>query len=167
MKAEDVARAAQAFLSSLSILGESLKVRETECRPRLGPMNKIFQDTITTVGGVYWLCLEDGEVFYIGKADANVWKRICKHVPRPEWLPEPIPGAGKQPAGEGWGFPTSTHLKGVAGSDATKEAIRHGRFYVGWLTFDPGYVSTRVEVYLQKLCLAIDGRLPEFCLRIG
>jgi len=130
-------------------------------------MNKIFQDTIRTVGGVYWFSLEDGEVFDIGKSDVNVWARICKHVPRPEPLGELIAGGENPPPGEGWSFPTATHLKGGAGSDATRKAILHGRFYVGWLTFEPGYASTLVEVYLQTLCRGVDGKLPEFCFRIG
>ncbi len=166
MNAKDVASAAQAFLSSLPTRDGSIKVKEIECQPRLGPMGKIFQDTIQTVGGVYWFSLEDGEVFDIGKSDVNVWKRICAHAAGPVWL-EPIPGDEEQPAGEGWGFPKSTHLKGHACSDATRQAILHGRFYVGWLTFDPGYVSTLVEVYLQTLCRGVDGKLPEFCFRIG
>jgi hypothetical protein len=167
MKAEDVARAAQAFLSSLPTFGEGLVVKEIECQPRLGPMNKIFQREDTKTGGVYWFSWEGGEVFDIGKSDANVWERICKHVPRPEPLGELIAGGENPPPGEGWSFPTATHLKGGAGSDAARQAILHGRFYVGWLKFEPGYVSTLVEVYLQTLCLAVDGRLPEFCLRIG
>jgi len=168
MKAEDVARAAQAFLSSLPTFGESLKVKEIECQPRLGPMNERFRDPIKTSGGVYWFSLEGGEVFDIGKSDANVWARICAHMREPVGPVEPIPGDGKQPTtGEGWGFPNSTHLKGGAGSDATREAILHGRFYVGWLTFEPGYASTLVEVYLQTLCRGVDGKLPEFCFRIG
>jgi hypothetical protein len=130
-------------------------------------MNERFRDPIKTGGGVYWFSLEGGEVFDIGKSDANVWKRICDHEAGPDWL-EPIAGDEKQPTtGEGWGFPNSTHLNGGAGSDATRKAILHGRFYVGWLTFDPGYVSTLVEVYLQTLCRAGDGKLPEFCFRIG
>jgi len=167
MNAEDVARAAQAFLSSLPTLGEKLVVKEIECQPRLGLMKDIFSRDNIKTGGVYWFSWGDGKVFYIGKADANVWTRICGHAAGPKRIGEPITGDETQPPSEGWGFPNSPYLRRVAISDATKEAIRHGRFYVGWLTFDPGYVSTLVEVYLQTLCLAVDGKLPEFCSRIG
>jgi hypothetical protein len=167
MKTEDVAAAARAFLSNLPTLSEKLNVKEIECRPRLGPMNKIFRDDIKTGGGVYWFSLEDGEVFDVGKSDANVWARVCAHARAPVWLGESNAGDEKQPTGEGWSFPNSTHLNGGAGSDATREAILRGRFYVGWLTFEPGYASTLVEVYLQTLCRGVDGRLPEFCFRIG
>jgi len=161
MNAQDVAAAAEAFLSGLASFDGRLKARDVVLNRDAGRFSDIFRDTVPSRSGVYWFFLPNGAVFDIGRSD-GIWGRILLKAGVAFWKGDPSV-AHEGTVGDGWGFPNSHHRSGRTVGDA----ISKGEFHVGWIAVEPTYVAYLVEVYLQTLCQAADGKLPEFCLRIG
>jgi hypothetical protein len=166
MQALEVADKAEAFLAGINGFDGRLQARHVSIKRDAGRYRDIFRTVGPATGGTYWLYRPDGTVFYIGKAEASLWTRITAHPGVAEWLGESAKRV-EQGIGEGWGFPNYRKLDGPRIGAATKEAIRNGDFHVGWVAVEPWTVALLLEVYLQALCLAVDGDLPEFCDKLG
>lgn len=166
MQALELADKAEAFLAGINGFDGRLHARQVSIERNAGRYRDIFRITDgPATGGTYWLYRPDGTVFYIGKA-ANLWKRITRHPGLAEWQGE-LAKRVEQGVGEGWGFPNYRKLDSPRVGAATKGAILQGDFNVGWVAVAPGSVALLLEVYLQALCVAVDGDLPEFCDKLG
>lgn len=163
MHFQDVATAGKDFLGKLSTLDRRLASPTISVMEDAGEYRDIFRDQFPKLAGIYWFFLPNGTVFDIGKA-TSIRERIANQAKTAEWLGDKNANY-RGTVGEGWGFPNSEHYEQMSAN--SKEDILHGRFHVGWILIEPGYISAMVEVYLQTLCLAAEGKLPECCLQIG
>ncbi len=166
MQASEIAACASAFLSGVNALDPRLQARLVELREDAGQFSEIFRDPVPPQSGVYWFFVPDGPVFYIGKAEGNIWKRIFQHTGTPSWHGDEA-ADHRNTIGDGWGFPAFNKLANSRASETTKSAILNGGFHVGWAATDPWQVAVLLEVYLQALCIGVDRVLPELCDKIG
>jgi hypothetical protein len=143
MQALELADKAEAFLAGINGFDGRLRARQVSIERNAGRYRDIFRITDgPATGGTYWLYRSDGTVFYVGKAEANLWNRITYHPGLAEWRGESAKRV-EQGVGEGWGFPNYRKLDSPRVGAATREAIRDGDFH------------------------AVDGDLPEFCDKLG
>ena len=164
MMAQQIADAAEKFLQEIASV--NLKVSSHAVKADAGRFCDIFRNKDEAEQGAYWFFTTDGTVYDIGKASDNtIWRRICAHAPLPKWFGDPT-AKYLGTTGDGWGFPTSTHLNDKT-SDDVRTHTKNGTFHVGWVAVQPANLATLVEVYLQTLCLTVDGKLPEFVYKIG
>ena len=167
MHAMELADRAEAFLAGLNGFDGRLQARQIAVERRFGPFRDKFRTVGPTAAGTYWMFRPDGEVFYIGKAVyCELWARICSHTKAPRWHGDPTADYSGT-TGEGWGFPDYRKVNREGVDPVTRQAILAGDFYAGWIAVEPPMVGAVVETYLQALCFAVDGRLPEFCDRQG
>jgi hypothetical protein len=167
MQASELADKAEAFLAGINGLDRRLQARQISVERKLGPFHSEFRFVGPKATGAYWLFRPDGEVFYIGKAvDCELWARVTSHHGGAKWQGDENADY-EQTVGEGWGFPNYRKVRREGVDPVTREAILKGDFYAGWIAVEPPMVGAVVEAYLQALCFAVDGRLPEFCDRQG
>jgi hypothetical protein len=166
MQATELVDKAETFLLGINAFDGRLQARQVSIERDAGRYRDIFRTAGPTTGGTYWLYRPDGTVFYIGKAEANLWNRITAHPGTADWRGDPTKRVA-QGTGEGWAFPNYKKLDSPRIGEATRKAIHNGDFHVGWVSVEPWTVALLLEVYLQALSLAVDGDLPEFCDKLG
>ena len=120
----------------------------------------VYKALLPEGAGVYLFHFDDGEVFYIGKTEAERgdFARIWGHL-----------GTTAKTFDNGQsGFPRAKFLSQLKPGSTAFEAVRLGHIRIDYLVVEPAKLTSLFEVYLQTMCaFSKEGRLPQCNKRIG
>jgi hypothetical protein len=105
--------------------------------------------------GLYFLVRPSGDVAYIGKATKGnlhpeLWGKL--RTPVGEFAPLTYP---------------NTYWSGMDMEPSLAEELLHGEMRIAAFSVQPDWACSLLEVYLQTLCVQIDGALPCWNSQIG
>jgi hypothetical protein len=130
-----------------------------EHSPNAGRFIDVFKAPLPRGAGIYLFQFDNGEVFYIGKTEAERgdFARIWSHLRTAARILD----SGQR------GFPESEFLAAFEATSKEYEAIRPGHFKIDYLIVAPALLTSLFEVYLQTICALSKEGLPKCNIRIG
>jgi len=149
MHADQLANYAMELVNFLKSTGHP----EVTCErsPNAGQFIDVYEAPLPRGAGVYLFQFDNGEVFYIGKTEAERgdFARIWKHL----GTAARILDSGQR------GFPESEFGAAFETTSKEYEAIMAGHFRIDYLVITPATLTSLFEVYLQTICVLSKGRI--------